>query len=252
MYVLFAAITGLILGSFYSVCVSRYGTEASIFYPVRSQCPNCKVPLAISENIPLVSFLIQKGHCKHCHTKISLFYPSLELISMVWSILAISGASSYAEWLLLLLIGGICIVASAIDLRTFILPDVLTYSGAIIVLAASYTGILHVDFRQALLGGFIGAFSMWAIAALYKLIRKRDGLGLGDVKFMLMLGAMTGIHQLSTFILIASICALLFTLITTKGSSNISTRYIPFGPFLAVGAGITYLYGEQITFFLRH
>lgn len=251
MYVFFAAITGLILGSFYSVCVSRYGTDATIASPARSRCPECKATLGAFENIPLISFLLLKGRCKYCHTKISLLYPSLELLSMSWSILAILNAANYAEWLLLLVIGGICIVASAIDLRTFILPDVLTYSGAIIVLAGSYTGILHVDFRQALLGGSIGAFSMWAIAALYKLLRKRDGLGLGDVKFMLMLGALTGLYQLSTFILIASLCALLFTLITSKGSDSISTRYIPFGPFLAVGAGITYLYGDQIALFLR-
>lgn len=251
MYVFFAAITGLILGSFYSVCVSRYGTDSTIVSPARSRCPECKMMLGALENIPLISFLLQKGRCKHCHTKISLLYPVIELTSMAWSMLAITAASSYSEWLILLIIGGICITASAIDLRTFILPDVLTYSGALIVLAASYTGILHVDFRQALLGGSVGTFSMWAIGALYKLLRKRDGLGLGDVKFMLMLGALTGLYQLSTFILIASLCALLFTLITLKGSDNISTRYIPFGPFLAVGAGITYLYGDQIMLFLH-
>jgi len=251
MYVFFAAVTGLILGSFYSVCASRYGTDSTIIHPVRSQCPACSHPLSASETIPLLSFLLQKGRCRHCSAQIPLLYPSLEITAMLWSILTALQAVTYAEWLVLQLIGGICIVASAIDLKTYTLPDVLTYSGAAIVLAASYTGILDVSFQQALLGGGIGAFFMWAVAMLYKLVRKRDGLGLGDVKFMLMLGALAGVHQLSVFILIASLCALIYSLITLRGTADISTRYIPFGPFLAIGAGITYLYGEQITFLLR-
>ena len=251
MYLIFAALFGLVLGSFYSVCVSRYGTDNTIFKPSRSFCPQCDHQLTILENIPLVSFLIQKGRCSLCKARIPIFYPLIELTSMFWAILAAMHATTYAEWVILLAIGGICIVASAIDLRSFLLPDVLTYSGAAIVLVASYAGILHVDFMQSVLGASIGAFALWAISALYKLIRKIDGMGLGDVKFMLMLGALTGIEHLSIFIFLASVIALIFCIISTRGKAGMSRVYIPFGPFLASGALITYLYGDQIASFIR-
>lgn len=251
MYLPFAALLGLILGSFYSVCASRYGTENTIFKPSRSRCPHCKHQLTIRENIPLISFILQKGRCRHCKTRIPLFYPLIELTSMCWAVLAAMHTSSPAEWITLMVIGGICIVASAIDLRTFLLPDVLTYSGAVLVLLASYAGFLQVTFVDALLGAVIGAFALWAIAALYKLIRKIDGMGLGDVKFMFMLGALVGWQQLSILILVASSCALVFCIVSLRGKSNLATTYIPFGPFLASGALITYLFGEQIIAFLR-
>lgn len=251
MYLLFAALFGLILGSFYSVCASRYGTEKTITRPARSQCPHCDHQLTARENIPLLSFLMQKARCTHCHERIPLFYPMIELTSMVWAVLATLHATTPFEWSALMVIGGICIVASAIDLRTFILPDILTYSGAVVVLGASFAGILQVDFMQSLLGAGIGAFALWAIAAVYKLIRKIDGLGFGDVKFMLMLGALVGLDYLSIFILVASVCALVFSFIALWGKKDMSTTYIPFGPFLAAGALITYLYGDQIVSFLR-
>lgn len=251
MYLTFAALFGLVLGSFYSVCVSRYGTDTTIFKPSRSFCPQCGHQLTILENIPLISFLIQKGRCTFCMTRIPIFYPLIELTSMFWAVLAATHATTYAEWVVLLAIGGICIIASAIDLRSFLLPDTLTYSGAAIVLVASYAGILHIDFMESLLGASIGAFALWAISALYKLIRKIDGMGLGDVKFMLMLGALTGINHLSIFIFMSSILALVFCIISTRGKAAISKIYIPFGPFLASGALITYLYGDQIASFLR-
>lgn len=246
MYIFFAALLGLILGSFYSVCASRYGTGKTVLRPARSQCPQCGHQLSFIENIPLISFILQKGRCAHCGARIPYFYPLIELFSMLWAVLATLHASTPTEWGLLIIIGGICIVASAIDLRTYLLPDILTYSGAVIVLAASYAGILHVDFMQSLLGAFIGAFALWAISAIYKLVRKIQGMGLGDVKFMLMLGALTGVDHLSIFVLIASLCALLFSIISLRGKADISTTYIPFGPFLASGALLTYLYGNQI------
>ncbi|SIN99090.1 prepilin peptidase [Halodesulfovibrio marinisediminis] len=246
MYILFAALLGLILGSFYSVCASRYGTGKTIIKPARSECPQCGHQLSVLENIPLVSFIIQKGRCKHCGVRIPFFYPLIEIFSMAWAVLAALHASSPAEWGALMIIGGICLVASAIDLQTFLLPDVLTYPGAVVILAASYAGVLHIDFIQSLLGAFIGAFALWAVAALYKLIRKIDGMGFGDVKFMLMLGALTGLDHLSIFVLIASLCALLFSIISLRKKVGISTTYIPFGPFLASGALLTYLYGNQI------
>lgn len=251
MHFLFAALVGLILGSFYSVCASRYGTGNTIFRPSRSYCPQCDHQLTMWENIPLLSFLLQKGRCSHCSSRIPFFYPLIELTSMLWAVLAAAHTADPLEWGVLMVIGGICIVASAIDLRTFILPDYLTYTGAVIVLGASYAGLLDVTFVDALLGAGIGTFSLWAIAAIYKAIRKIDGLGLGDVKFMFMLGALVGWHQLSIFILVASVCALVFCIATLRGKAGMSTIYIPFGPFLATGSLITYLYGTNIIAFLR-
>lgn len=241
-----AALTGLILGSFYSVCASRYNTGATIFHPARSRCPQCHQQLSIRENLPLVSYVIQQGRCAHCRTQIPVFYPFIELTSMVWALLAAQKPTGIEEWAVLMVIGGICIVASAIDFRTFLLPNALTYSGAVIVLAASFFGLLPVSFIDSLLGASIGALTLWLVAALFKLIRNMDGLGFGDVKFMLMLGGLVGWQGVSCLILCSSSTALLYAVFHLRGNKDIATTPIPFGPFLALGACITFLYQPYI------
>ena len=250
MFLPFAALAGLILGSFYSVCASRYGTGTTIFQPARSHCPHCNHQLTARENIPLLSYALQKGRCAHCNTKIPLFYPLIELTSMTWAVLAAQQAASIEEWLVLMLLGGICIVASAIDLHTFLLPDYLTYSGAAIALGASFFGLLPIEFTDALLGASIGALLLWGVAAIFKIVRNIDGLGFGDVKFMVMLGALVGWQGLSWLLLCASGTALIFALFHLRGQKDMTTIPIPFGPFLALGAAITFLYGTNLqTFF---
>ncbi|MCG8531432.1 MAG: A24 family peptidase [Desulfovibrionales bacterium] len=241
-----AAILGLLLGSFYSVCASRYGTRATILRPARSQCPQCGHQLGIRENIPLLSYMIQRGRCRHCATRIPIFYPVIELCSATWATLTALHTADPIQWGVLMIVGGICIVAAAIDLRTFLLPDILTGTGAVVVLVASWMGWLPVPFTDALVGGAIGAAVLWGLAALFKKARNIDGLGLGDVKFMGMLGALTGWQHLSFLFLLASTSALLFALVTLRGQKNMRTIPIPFGPFLAFGAAITVLYGEQM------
>ena len=175
--------------------------------------------------------LSRKGVANIAAVAFPLFYPLIELTSMTWAILAATQAYDPVEWAALMVIGGICIVASAIDLRTFLLPDVLTYSGTAVVLFVSYTGLLHTGFVDSLIGGAAGAVSMWTIAAVYKLIRKIDGLGMGNVKFMLMLGALVGWRYLSIFVLVASVCALLFSIITLSGKKRHGKNIYTVRPF---------------------
>lgn len=238
----FVAIIGLCLGSFYSVCAGRYGTAQTIFSPARSHCPQCHHQLSVYENIPLVSYLLQRGRCRHCNVSIPPLYPLLEVVSMFWALMAAQSASTFFEWVVLMLIGGICIIASAIDLRTFLLPNVLTYSGAVIVLGASFSGLLSISFADSLAGAIVGPSILWAVAALFKLARNMEGLGIGDVKFMVMLGGLVGWQGLSWLILVASASALIFALFYLKGKDNMTRTPIPFGPFLALGACVTYVY----------
>lgn len=165
---------------------------------------------------------------------------------MLWALIAAQKASTLSEWIVLMLIGGICIIASAIDLRTFLLPNIFTYSGAVIVLGASYLGLLSTGFADSLVGALVGPFILWAIAALFTLVRNIDGLGFGDVKFMMMLGGLVGWQGLSWLILIASTSALVFALFYLKGKENMARTPIPFGPFLALGACLTYIYFPKL------
>lgn len=246
MSVFLTAIIGLILGSFYSVCASRYGTATTIFSPARSHCPQCDHQLAIYENIPIISYLIQRGQCKHCKARIPIFYPLIELTSMTWALLAAQQATSIYEWLILMIIGGICIVASAIDFRTFLLPNILTYSGAIIVLGASFFQLLPINVIDSLLGAVFGALLLWLAAVLFKLARNIEGLGFGDVKFMVMLGGLIGWKGLSWLILCASGTALFFAIFYLHGKKDATQTPIPFGPFLALGTCITFLYQAKL------
>jgi leader peptidase (prepilin peptidase)/N-methyltransferase len=240
---------GLLLGSFYNVCVHRYLAGESIVWPP-SRCPDCGHRLSWWENIPIMSFLALRGRCRNCKAAISLRYPVVEALSGLWALaLAVQYGPTWA-WLAYMVMGGILIVASFIDLASFILPDILTLPGAALAFLAAVF-VLGMDPVQSLLGAGIGAGTFLALQVGYRKLKGIEGLGTGDIKLMLLLGALLGPTALPIVVLggsLAALAASVFFILQAKarGEGEGLKTAIPFGPFLSLGGMLAALYGDAI------
>lgn len=239
-------ILGLILGSFYNVCIYRYLKGESIVSPA-SHCPSCGHTLSWWENLPLLSFILLKGHCLNCQANISWQYPFVESISGLWALLLAFSFGLGWPWLVYLLFGGLLIVLSFIDLDSFVLPDFLTIPGGIAAFLCAVF-LLDMNWQTSLLGGLGGAGCFWIIQKFYKLLRGFEGLGSGDIKLMFLLGALLGWQPLAFVVLIGSISGLIVGIICLyKGKKHEGMQTaIPFGPFLSLGGMIYILYGSEL------
>ena len=201
-----AFVFGLVFGSFLNVCIYRMPRGLSVVAP-RSACPNCKRPIAAYDNIPVVSWLILGGRCRHCKTPISSRYLGVELLTAilfaacVWEFGPSLAAVKFVTFSFLLL--GLIFT----DCENRLLPDLLTLPGFCIGLAFSLVvpinGLFEylyaaefnwrlLSFADALLGALIGGGFVWAAGELYFRLRGIAGMGFGDVKLLLMIGAFVG------------------------------------------------------------
>ncbi|WP_028575249.1 prepilin peptidase [Desulfonatronovibrio hydrogenovorans] len=245
LFYLAALILGLCLGSFYNVCIHRYLTGESIVWP-GSHCPGCRTPLSWRENIPLISYIILRGKCRSCSSPISFRYPLVEAISGILALLLAIRFGPGPDFFIFLFFFGLLTIASFIDLESFILPDIITIPGALLAFGASF--ILPIPWQDALAGGLLGAGLFLLIQWSYRVIKKQEGLGTGDIKLMLMLGALTGWQGLPIVVFSSAVLGLgasLFFMGRAKDSKALQTP-IPFGPFLAMGGIIYILWGETI------
>ena len=126
----FLFVLGLVLGSFYNVCIHRYLSGESIVSP-SSHCPNCLRRLKWWENLPLASYVLLRGKCRTCGDAISPRYPAVELISGIWLLALYLELGLGAAWAVYLVFGGLLIVLSFVDLESFVLPDVMVLPGAV-------------------------------------------------------------------------------------------------------------------------
>lgn len=243
-----AGLLGLVLGSFYTVCVHRYLTGASIVLP-GSHCPECLKPLRWWENIPLLSFILLRGRCSACKASIPWRYPLLEASSCAWAVLLALRFGPTLPWLMLMAVGGVFLVASFIDLEIFILPDILTYPGAALGIATGIFG-LGLTLEQSLLGAGFGAGLFWLLRFVHMRSRGVEGLGLGDVKLMAMIGGLVGWMGLPAAILFGAGSALVFAPLLRLGRTEEGPMRIPFGPFLCLGCMLAILWGDKFMLLL--
>src|SRR5476649_1545889 len=176
-------------GSFMNVCIYRLPRNLSPVRP-RSGCTSCGHVLSSYENIPIVSYLVLRGRCRGCGASISMMYPIVEAIT---GLMFFGAYFLYGPSLLLvarLLFGCAMIVLFVIDLQHKILPNAITLPGIVVgVLLSEAAG---PGWQASLIGLVAGGGSLWAIAEIYYRVRKEDGLGMGDVKMLAMIGAFLG------------------------------------------------------------
>ncbi len=242
------ALLGLMVGSFANVCVYRIPRRESIAFP-GSHCPACGHAIAAYDNIPLLSWLILAGRCRHCRASIAWRYPVLELVMGVsWGLLAWHFGLS-TELAVALTLFFLLWVLSFIDLETGLLPNVLTYPG--IALGLIFSWWLG-DWQDALIGAIAGYGIFWLIARMFLWLTGREGMGYGDFKLLAMLGAFMGWQALPFIILASSvvgtIAGVIFLLLAKKGLR----AEIPFGPYLAVAGMIWFVWGDAVLNWYLH
>ena len=239
-------VLGAVIGSFLNVCIYRLPREKSIVTP-GSSCTLCGKPISFYDNIPILSFLILRGRCRHCKAVISWQYVTVELLTalLYMALFGLYGLS--LELGVMLLFVSVLIALSFIDLEFKIIPDVLSLGGIVAggILCFFRSSFSYMD---ALLGILLGGGVLWAIATGYELLRKREGMGGGDVKLLAMIGSFCGIKGVLFSLVFGSFLGTLVG-IPVMLIKHADTKYaLPFGPFLSFGAVLYVLAGNRVIY----
>jgi len=260
LIVISAFVFGSIVGSFLNVCIYRLPREESIAFPP-SHCTSCGTQIKFYNNIPILSYIILIGRCRTCGERISPIYPIVEILSglisalLVWRFGLTIQAIFYTIFLFAL------IVVTFIDLEHKIIPNFITLPGIIFGLiygalrtdwgsAQMALSSLHLDlwsvFRtldevpvfDSLSGIVLGGGMLFIVGLLYEVIRKREGMGLGDVKLLAMIGAFLGWRSVLFVALVSSFIGTIVGISIVLYKKGDLKYAIPFGPFLSLAAAI--------------
>jgi len=241
----FIFIFGLCIGSFLNVCIYRLPREKiSVNNPKRSMCPNCGTQLHFLENIPLISYIYLLGKCRTCQSSISMRYPAVELISACFA-LAVSlkyGWTFTGLIYYLLLIS--LVVITFIDLDFHIIPNIISLPGIVLGFIASFY-LSEVSVQDSLIGILVGGGLFYGIATIFRIIRGIEGMGMGDMKLLAMLGAFLGLKGVLFIIFISSILGTITGIMVMIHTRSFSLKLkIPYGPFLSIAAMIYIFWGQ--------
>jgi len=244
MIIFFVFLLGAILGSFLNVCIVRLPRGESLIRPP-SHCPHCNEPIKFYDNIPIISYMILRGKCRHCKNRISLRYPVVEALTGLMAVALFMKYGPTVQFLLLLLFSSALLIITFIDLAHQIIPDAISIPGIPCGLGASLL-IPTVSWQESLLGILVGGGLLLFIAFGYKWITGRDGMGGGDIKLLAMMGAWLGWKAIPFIILASSLIGFL-----VGGGSGLLLKKglrakIPFGPFLAIASLIYIFFGPEI------
>jgi leader peptidase (prepilin peptidase)/N-methyltransferase len=242
-----AGVLGALFGSFLNVVAYRLPRHQSLVAPA-SRCTRCGNPVKPYDNIPIVSFLLLRGHCRSCGTAISVRYPLVEALTAALcagSVAAHSSASTIALSIALILI---VVPAALIDLEHRIIPNSLTAVGAVVAVALGLALDPSGELQRLIAGAMAGGFLLLAALAY------PGGMGMGDVKLAAVIGLLLG-RAVAPAIMIALLVGVLagVVIVMRKGTQAGRKTAVPFGPFLAVGAIAAAFVGEElIHVYMRH
>lgn len=243
IFLFMAAVAGLVFGSFLNVCIVRLPQHRSVVYP-RSQCVACRHAISAWDNIPVVSWLLLRGRCRHCRASISLQYPLVELATAGLFAACVLRFGPHWHALVAAVACFLLLGLAVMDAQTMVLPDSFTLSGlAVAILLHAVAPDAASHWLGALLAArdaAVAAAALLLVWGLYWLVRRRSGLGLGDVKLLAMLAAFFGLADTAFALFTGVLAAALFAAgLLATGRANRSTP-LPFGTFLCAGgiAGI--------------
>ena len=244
MVVAVVVVAGLLVGSFLNVCIHRIPHGESVVSP-RSRCPDCKTPLAWYENVPVISYAVLLGRCRHCKERISPRYPLVEIVTAVAFFALYRSGFDTRELVLYMALTSAFIVITLIDFDYKIIPDMITIPSISVAPAVAFFWP-HLSFIESVWGILVGGGVLWLIAHLYMLIRRQEGMGLGDVKLLAMIGGFLGWQGAMFSLVIGSVAGSIIGLglmLVRRGRLDME---IPFGPFLAGAAYVHLLGGPEI------
>ena len=254
MYYIIVFIFGSIWGSFGNVCINRMPYNISVING-RSHCPSCKKQIRWFDNIPLLSYIILKAKCRDCSANIESKYFIVELVSAL-SFVFIFYLFGFTSTTILFFILSICfLIIIFIDLKHFIIPNEITYTLIAIGFLKSFDPTLNQylfpNYINSLIGGGVGYSIIWIIIFVYKKLRNKEGMGLGDAKLLSALGFWFGWISIPFILFFSSIVALGFALPSLINKSKTMSSQIPFGPYLVLGCVLYLLLLEQIILYLN-
>jgi len=239
-----SGIYGAIIGSFLNVCIYRIPRRVEVVRTA-SFCPHCNQKIQWYLNVPVFSWLILGGKTKCCQKPLTIRYPLVELTYAAIAVISYSQFGLSWELLQSLFFGGALLVLIFIDWEHMRLPDVITLPGAVIGYIFVAFGI-SPSWLSALSGSAFGAITFLVIAFVYEKVRGMEGLGMGDVKLMLMVGAFLGMPLTLFVIVLGSLSALMYGVILMRMTSSDMTLKIPFGSFLGGASLILFLWGQPM------
>lgn len=265
MAALIIFVFGLVLGSFLNVCIWRIPRGESIVAPP-SHCPHCARRIRPWDNIPLLSYALLRGKCHNCGERISPLYPAVELLTAFLALtcyFAFGFSPAFAKWLIFC---ALIVVLIFTDLRERILPDAVNFTGLVAGLAASlfvpvpggaafwifgravalHSPAAALSFMDALLGAACGGGLLWLFAEGYFRLRHREGMGLGDVKMMLMAGSFLGWQGVLLTILLGSLMGTVAGLLFIAARRRGRDYEWPFGTFLGISAIAVVFWGQPV------
>jgi len=266
----FVFIFGLVIGSFLNVCIIRIPGGKSIVLPA-SACTKCGEPIRPYDNIPVISYLLLRGRCRKCKTPISAMYPIVELLTGLLLLGCFEAFGLTAEALKWAVFSAIMIVLVFTDLRERILPDVVNFAGFGLGLLLSFftspvdgtalalakrlfdspPPVPVLSFVDALLGAAVGSGLLWLVSELYFRVRGREGMGMGDVKMMLMAGAFLGLKRTLLTIFAGSVLGSVLGVVVILARRKDSDYELPFGTFLGMAALLVVFFGTRLVYWYQ-
>ncbi len=257
-----AFLAGLLIGSFLNVCVFRMPRDLSVVRP-RSFCPACEKTIAWYDNVPVLSYILLRGKCRQCGWRVPLRYPIVELLTGVAFALCFAALGLTLPAFKYALFSAMLIALIATDVEERILPDEFTLGGTLagLVLAAfvmmdpeiaafvvqGSLGPRWASVAESAFGASVSSGSIWFVGWLFLKLRHREGLGLGDVKMIAMIGAFLGLEEALLTLMAASLSGavggVIYILATKK---EMSTYEIPFGSFLGAAALVIAMWAHVI------
>jgi leader peptidase (prepilin peptidase) / N-methyltransferase len=270
LFISIVALLSLIIGSFLNVVIYRlpkmmenewqqeyqayFNSDAAAAEPARfnlsvprSSCPSCHTPVQARDNIPVLSWLLLKGKCRHCSAPIGIRYPIVETLTAVLSAIVAWKLGFGLSAAMLIFTSWVLIALTFIDLDKMLLPDQLTLPLLWLALLFSLSDAALVSPAQAIVGAAAGYLSLWSVYWLFKLLTGKEGMGYGDFKLLAVFGALLGWQQLPLIILLSSCVGAVVGIILLSVQGKDKATPIPFGPYIAAAGWIAMLWGEQLT-----
>ena len=247
-YIIFLVLGG-IWGSFANVCIYRLPKNQGVVTG-RSFCPKCKKKIQWFDNIPILSFFLLMGKCRYCKKRIDIQYFCVEIISIISFIIVYIYFGLTITSLLLMTLSIFFIIIFFIDLKHYIIPNVLTFPLMFIGFIKSFDPNLDQtifpNYINSLIGGIFGYSIIWLIVFVYKKVRKKEGMGLGDAKLLGAIGFWFGWISIPFTIFLSSFAALVIVIPSILNKSRNMTSQIPFGPYIIIGCIIYVVFANEI------
>lgn len=262
-----AGLFGLVIGSFLNVVIHRWPRGESIVLPA-SHCGACGVAIKPYDNIPVVSYVLLAGKCRSCKERISVRYPLVEALTAALFVAAVAAAGPSLGAVFDCVFLAMLVPLVFIDAEHRFLPAVITHPGLLFALAVRLvvpnlygmnpeplgggwllglggSPLWYVSLVNAAAGATLGGGMLFILGVAYRIVRKREGMGLGDVSMMCMIGAYLGWELTLLTILVASVVGSIVGIFMARGR-RFDEFKVPFGVFLGIGAMIALLAGSRI------